>query len=361
MSSFPSNIRRYFQRLSAGTLIVIAVLVLGRVALPPVLVWYVNRTLQRIPDYTGSISDVDVALIRGAYTIMDLKLLKRSGSIPTPFFSAKETDLSIEWRALLEGKLVGEINLFQAELNFVQGPSKTSSQTGISDEWLKVVKDLFPLRINRFEAHQSSIHFRNLHSSPKVDVVLSQLEILGSNLSNSRSPSSGLTATIDAHASVEGKAPLTTRTRLDPSAAAPRFETELAMKSLPLTSLNDYLRAYGGFDAEGGTLELYGAASARNGKLSGEIKPLAHEIKIFKSSSDDESTLGFLWEALVGALSEIFENQRHQQIGTVISFEGDFDKPKTSYLEIFSETVKNAFFRALKPGIDPPEASEPQK
>jgi hypothetical protein len=341
----------YLRSTSIILVVVITVLVAARLALPSVLTWYVNRILNRIPDYKGSVQDIDVALIRGAYTINGLKLLKTNGKISTPFIAFKKADVSIQWIELLKGKLVGELLFNNGQLNFVDGSTKANSQTRISTEWLKVVKDLFPLRINKFEAIDMDIHFRNFYSSPKVDLYLSQMHIVGSNLSNTRTPIKGLEALIDATGFAQGKALIKVKSKLDPSQSEPTFKAELQLTKLPITSLNEYFRAYGGFDAEGGTFELYATADARNKKIEGLVKPLAKDVKIFKLENDSDSSVGFIWEALVASLSEIFENQRHKQLGTVMKYEGKFDNPDTSYFDMAIETIKNAFFKAIKPGI----------
>lgn len=55
-----------------------------RIALPYILLRYVNRQLTLIEGYTGHIDDIDVALYRGAYTIKTIRLDKKSGKIPVP-------------------------------------------------------------------------------------------------------------------------------------------------------------------------------------------------------------------------------------------------------------------------------------
>src|SRR6185436_5083233 len=77
------------------------VLVAARLCLDPLVTHFVNRELRRIPDYAGSVKDVDVHLWRGAYRIQGLKLEKSSGKVPVPFFEAEAVDLSVQWRALL--------------------------------------------------------------------------------------------------------------------------------------------------------------------------------------------------------------------------------------------------------------------
>ena len=85
--------------------VIVLILVGVRIALPYIIKSYVNNVLSSIPDYTGSIEDVDLNLWRGAYKIQEVKLLKTSGKIPVPFFSADEIDLSVEWGALLTDHL----------------------------------------------------------------------------------------------------------------------------------------------------------------------------------------------------------------------------------------------------------------
>src|SRR5690348_8251686 len=87
----------------AGSLIVI--LIGLRIALPSILLRFVNRELQTIPGYTGRVDDIDVHLIRGAYTIRSVRLDKTGGKIPVPFFSADALDLSVEWGALFHRRL----------------------------------------------------------------------------------------------------------------------------------------------------------------------------------------------------------------------------------------------------------------
>ena len=56
--------------------IIIGVLIALRLALPYIVLKYVNKTLANIKEYYGHVEDIDIALIRGAYIIKDLKLVK---------------------------------------------------------------------------------------------------------------------------------------------------------------------------------------------------------------------------------------------------------------------------------------------
>src|SRR5512140_3365478 len=91
----------HFARLVIFGLIVLLIVV--RLAAPYVLQHYVNRTLNRHPEYGGRIGQVHLHLIRGAYSIEHVDILKRSGKVPVPFVSARTVDFSMDWRELFHG------------------------------------------------------------------------------------------------------------------------------------------------------------------------------------------------------------------------------------------------------------------
>src|SRR5206468_3473997 len=99
---------------------------------------------------------------RGAYTIHDMRVVKENGKVQEPLFEARSVDLSVAWDALLHGAFVGEIDVYDAKLNEVNGGNAATSQTGAetpASDWKKTVQDLFPIRIDRLSFHNSEIHY----------------------------------------------------------------------------------------------------------------------------------------------------------------------------------------------------------
>ncbi len=79
--------RRYSWPL--GPLIgLIVLLITLHIALPYLVRNYLNERLANMGDYRGQITDVDLALWRGAYKINGLKIVKIEGQVPVPFVSA---------------------------------------------------------------------------------------------------------------------------------------------------------------------------------------------------------------------------------------------------------------------------------
>src|SRR3954468_9613666 len=106
---------------------------------------YVNRKLSEMKDYRGHVAEVDIHLWRGAYSIHAVEIRKVTGNVPVPFFSAPVVDLSVEWKALFNGALVGEVNFERPKINLVNAASKANSQAPLDEPWTQKVRELFPL------------------------------------------------------------------------------------------------------------------------------------------------------------------------------------------------------------------------
>src|SRR3954467_4397331 len=210
-------------------LLIIALLIAARLAMPPALQWYVNRTIDRNPLYDGKVGGIDVHLWRGAYTIKDIRLDKVTGNVPVPLFASPRVDLAIEWHALLHGKVVGRIVFDKPELNFVDGSDASEDQTGAGGPWLSIIRDLFPFKINSAVVHDGSIHFRAFASKPPLDLPLTNVEASVENLTNVRDDITPLAATVKATGLALGHAKLETEMKIDPFSYKPTFQLALRL------------------------------------------------------------------------------------------------------------------------------------
>ncbi len=103
--------------------VVVALLVVVRIALPGWATSYLNRKLDRIGDYHGHVDDVDLHLWRGAYSIDGLRIARGGrGADVAPLLDAPHVDLSVSWGALLHGGVVARVAFDTPELNFARSP-----------------------------------------------------------------------------------------------------------------------------------------------------------------------------------------------------------------------------------------------
>src|SRR5581483_8119443 len=194
----------------------VLLLVAVRLALPSALRWYVNRTIDESPLYDGEIGSIDVHLWRGAYSINDVRLVKTTGNVPVPLFSAKRVDLAIQWDALMQRRIVGRLLIEHPQLNFVDAEDESKSQTGAGGPWLDIVRQLFPFKINRAEIRDGEIHFRAFHTDPPVDVYLSQLDASIHNLTNIRDETTPHFARVEATAKAMDQAKFEFQMKFNP-------------------------------------------------------------------------------------------------------------------------------------------------
>ncbi|HEY1787048.1 MAG TPA: hypothetical protein VGJ73_02780, partial [Verrucomicrobiae bacterium] len=177
----------------------------ARLAMPYVLKDYANRQLNASRDYGGSIGDVTVHLWRGAYRIHKINIVKRDKEVSTPLFSASFLDLSLQWSELIHGKLVSKIVMASPQVNFVSGPTKQQSQSGTENNWNDTLESLVPFKINSLVITNGQAHFQNPYSSPPVDIYMSQVFAVATNLSNSREIKQQLPAGIEASGKTLGE------------------------------------------------------------------------------------------------------------------------------------------------------------
>lgn len=344
------------KRVSKKVLIIVGItliLLIGvRIALPYIIKDYVNKELNNIPEYKGSIQDVDLNLWRGAYVIEGVELQKTTGKVPVPFFSADRIDLSVEWGALLDGSVVGEISFLNPKINFVTGPSEAQSQESIDESWQETVKDLFPLRINRFEIVNGEIHYKDFHSSPKVDVYIRSIQAVATNLTNSENISKDLAANIQAKGIVMETGSFQLTSRIDPYTPEPTFDLNFSVRKIELPKLNNFLKAYASFDVQAGTFDLDGEFAAKNGSFDGYVKPILKNVEVFSLEEEHQNVFEFLWESVAGLVTEVFENQPRDQVATRIPFSGNLKNPSANIWATIAMIIRNAFIEALIPGIE---------
>lgn len=322
-----------------------------RIALPYILLNYVNKQLTMIDGYTGHVNDIDVALYRGAYTIKQIKLDKTGGKVPVPFFAADIIDLSVQWKALLKGRIVAEIEVERPTLNFVSGPSKATSQTDIDNDWTKVVDNLLPVKLNRFQVNNGKIHYRDFHSSPRVNIEAGEVHILAENLTNAGQIKNTLPSTVKASATVYNGT-VNLDMKINPLTTIPTFDLNARLSPVKITAMNDFLQAYGNFDAETGTISMYCEAAAKDKKITGYVKPIIKDLKVANWKEDKKNLRKKVWESIVDAVGWVLTNKRKDQIATTAEFTGNIDTPDVNTWVIIGQLLRNAFIQALYPALE---------
>ncbi len=354
-ASKPRKRHRVWRRVGIILLVLVAIALIGRALLPWAVRDYVNRTLDRNPLYEGKIGEVQIHLWRGAYSIDNIRINKTTGHVPVPFFAATRVDFAIQWNALFDGKVVGRIFMENTELNFVDARTESEDQTGAGTPWLRIIKDLFPFKINRAVIRNGSIHFRAFETKEPVDVYLSEVNGTIDNLSNLRDDTAPLISTVQFTGLAMDLAKVEFKMTLNPFAYRPIFHMGLRLLGLDVTTINDLASQYGKFDFERGWFDFVMEVEAKEGQLTGYAKPLFRNLTVFSLAEDikDENVLELFWQALVGGATSLFKNHPRDQFGTLIPFSGDLSTAtNTDILATLGNIFRNAFVRAYLPRLE---------
>lgn len=335
------------------TVAIVAVIVAARVALPYVVLHYANKTLNEMAGYHGHIADIDLALIRGAYKIDSVYLNKVDSTTgdETPFLAASLIDLSIEWRSLLKGSLVGEVVVDRPLVRFTKEKVEPKEVQKDSSDFRKVLDGFMPLEINRLELRNGRLQYVDHTSSPKVDISMTDVDVVALNLRNSYDSAAVLPATIHAEGTVyEGR--LNLNMRLNPLAELPTFDLNAEWKNTNLVKLNEFFQAYAKIDVNKGSFGLYAEVAAKDGAFTGYVKPLLQDVDVLGLEDRKDNILRKAWEGISGAVTEIFENQSKETFATKIPLQGKLDNPRANIVFAILQVLQNAFIRALQPSID---------
>ena len=336
---------------------VVAALIVFRIALEPIVEHYVNSSLNSIDGYSGSISDVDIHLYRGAYQIEGLQLAKVNSGIREPFLSIDTLDLSVEWKSLWKGALVGEVILAHPVLNFVTSQDDsdtTQNQTGEDVDWQDQLKDFMPLTLNRFEIKNGDVTYRDLTMEPVIDATLNQLYLVATNLSNV-SDTSYLPASLKANATTIGQGEVDLDMQMDFMRQIPNLRADLKIDHVDLTKLNDFIKAYGNFDVQAGVFTMISELTIDDGQIDGYIKPFFENLDVFDFKKDvieDKGFFGKIWEALVGVGAEVLENQSRDEVATKVPIQGDLNAPSPDVSVTIYNVLRNAFVNAIEKEFD---------
>lgn len=328
--------------------VVVIALIALRLALPGLVKNYLNDQLADMGDYQGHIADVDIALLRSAYIIHDLEIVKVDETVPVPFFEVQSIDLSVSWRALLSGNVVSDVEFIKPELHFVDGDGK-GSQSGTGTDWRAALQQLVPIRIDRLGIQNGTLHFHNFKSDPNVHLLLTELDGAFTNLSNADRSKDAVQAGFkfagllfeNANASLQG--------HLDPLGDFRNFVLNLKITDIELKRINDLSEAYGHFNFESGSGDFIMELEAEEGQLSGYAKPILNNVVIFDLKKDlEDGVFSAAWDAVVGALGQVFRNQPKDRIASQIEIRGSMDQKNISVWQAFVSILRNAFVEAYE-------------
>lgn len=341
---------RYRKKRYIVPIIIIAVLVVFRLFLPYIVKNYVNRVLADIPGYYGQVKDIDISLIRGAYVIDSLYLNTVDGNSEVPFLNLGVTDISVEWKSLLKGKIVSEIEMTRPQFIYVFEDQQTDSLAEADvDDWTKALTDIVPIDINNLKITDGKAAFVQLTADPSIDLYLNNINLTATNLRNVIRNGRELPSIIHATANSIGNGQVKLDGKMDLVKEIPDMDVSFSLENASVTALNDFTNYYAGIDFAEGNFNLYSEIAIADGFLTGYIKPLLKDSKLIEK---EDTFFEKLWEGFVGFFKFVLKNQGNNTLATKVPIQGDLNAVESKVWTTVFNIFKNAWISAYKGTVD---------
>lgn len=335
-----------------GLAAVAAALAVVRLALPTLVTDYANSRLAAVGEYSGHVASVDIDLVRGAYAIHGLRIVKPGVDSQTPFFEVDRIDMSLEWAALLDARVVGRMALYRPELNLVLGGSARNSQLGSGVNWPAKVQELFPFDFDEVRAEDGLVTFRAPGIETDESLTLRNARIIVRNLANVERKGDAAFAELDLTGDIMGNAPVSLSGRIDPNSDTPTFDLDLTLRDARLVDVNPWLRRFLSVDAEQGVFSMYTELAAADGRFDGYVKPILEDADLFEIDERGDNLLRKAWEALVDLAANALENREERQVATRIPLSGELENPEADVLSTIVNLFRNAFVSAFTHAVE---------
>lgn len=331
-------------------ILLVVVLVGFRLYLPTAAKNHVNKVLNDLPGYQGSVEGIDIALIRGAYGVSNLQLRRRDAQTDVPFLNIPHADISIQWGALFKGKIVSEIFLTEPQLIYVfEDQLQAGQQEPETQDWTRALDELVPIDINHLNIENGRLGLVKVKADPTLDIYMDQLQLTADNLQLVRSDEQNLPSPVQANAVTIGQGKATLEGRVNIIKQIPDMDISLSIERIDATALNTLTLHYANIDFSSGRLDIYSEVAIADGYLKGYLKPLLTDAQLIDQGD------GFfkqLWEGVVGVVKFVFKNQSTDKVATKIPIEGDLDNVEAGAWQTFVNIVRNAWVKAFQENID---------
>jgi hypothetical protein len=206
------------------------------------------------------------------------------------------------------------------------------------------------IQVKDFDVNHSNFAFQNQEKDPNYKLFVSDTHIDLANLSNHKSDGP---ARVHLRGKFMGSGDTTVDGTFLATGTGPDFNADIAIQNADLPSMNDLLRSYGRFDVSAGLFSLYMQMGVHDGDVSGYVKPMFSNLKIYDPTKDQNKPLAKkAYQLALAAAAKLLKNSSTQQVATRVELTGKLKNPDTSTWQAVVEILQNAFIQAILPGFD---------
>jgi hypothetical protein len=254
---------------------------------------------------------------------------------------------------------LNELAIEGMTIDYIHSPRTAAAEARRAEKVGKAAREVskseMELRVDRVRLKRCTVGLVNEAARNPYRVFLADADLDLSNLSNNFSQG-------PARAELQGKFMGSGATRVTARfRKGPDLDLNVKIEETQMMAMNDLLRAYANFDVEAGSFSLYSELQVKGDTISGYVKPFFKEMKVYDRRKDEEKKVSRkIYEMLVGGIAKLLERRPQGEVAAKVDITGTLEKPHISTWQIIGQLIKNAFFKAILPGLEK-EVSGPHK
>ncbi|HXM71417.1 MAG TPA: DUF748 domain-containing protein, partial [Thermoanaerobaculia bacterium] len=252
---------------------------------------------------------------------------------------------------------VAELLLDGVRLDYVHAASTAAAERQRREQVVEAAKEAetseVDMRLDRLLLTDGQVGFVNRATKPPYRLFVDRANFEVLNMSNRIASLRSKGAVLRLRGRFMGGGTAKVDATFRPGSPEADLGVELAVEHARLPAFNDLLLAYKRPDVAGGTVSVYSQIEVKHSQIHGYVKAMFDDIKLDDPRKDRNRSLGArLKEKLIGGVAEMLENKKSDTLATRAEITGTLSSPKVNAGQIYSSILRNAFWKAIKPGFD---------
>ena len=346
--------RRWPRRLLIVAAVLVTVVVAIRMLIDPIASHYTRKGLNDAEGMSGDFQRVHVTVFPPGYEIWRIKLIEEpGGSERHPLFYAERVGVSVDWRALLRGRLAARARLDEPKITITkraEAPKEKKAKQAAIPDVDAALRKVIPARVQRVEVRDGEILYRDLTAPRHPQIWLHALEVSAENLATREELAGGRPATVNASAKLGKSGDVTMFVSANPFADKLEFAGETSLKGWKVAELFDLIQPATKLQTPEGTLDVFVEFRAKGGEITGGVKPVLKNVRI-RPTEDDFGNKLKAWLADKGL--RLFSDRvpDRNAVATVVPIKGKLTDPDIQLWPTILGVIRNAFVEGISSGF----------
>jgi hypothetical protein len=333
---------------------VLLILLLIRVAAPPIILSKLNRKLEEISStYRLHVQDLDLSLLRMAYRFEGATArVKASNHL---LFKADAVDVSVSWSELFRGRILTDISLKNVFVNLTKEVIERTKTMAPADKQVATqsVHRLFPLRISRIKLENGTVQFGDfVDGSQDPRWRISAIQGAIANLTNLTNRAKAPLTYVTLQGRLLASSVFKSAGRVNRNVQPIAWELDAEVRDFDLKQTNELARRYVPLTFTAGHLDLFTEVKSTGGKIRGYIKPFFKNVHVLGNSRDFKNLKHFAVEIVTAIGNALLRRSDTQTVATEIAFFEDHGQLKIDKGKAVAKAVQHGFREPIPKGIE---------